>query len=195
MTFDKMVAALEAFCPHDEQERADQSLILALCAKEGEAILTRECRIAHMTASAIILSPDRLQTLMVFHNIYQSWSWTGGHADGEVDLYAVALTEAMEETGIRHLEPLDARHSIAAVDILPVWGHVKRGAYVSSHLHLNVTYIFTADTAQPIAHKADENSDVRWLPVNHLSDYVTEEQMLPIYQRFINRANSAIHHA
>lgn len=34
---------------------------------------------------------------MVYHNIYNSWSWLGGHADGETDLLAVALREVKEE--------------------------------------------------------------------------------------------------
>ena len=35
-----------------------------------------------------------------WHNIYQSWSWIGGHADGVADLRAVALRELEEETGV-----------------------------------------------------------------------------------------------
>lgn len=35
---------------------------------------------AHMTASAWVLSRDRRRVVMVYHNLYRSWSWTGGHA-------------------------------------------------------------------------------------------------------------------
>ena len=41
-------------------------------------------------------------------------------------------------------------------------GHVKRGCYVSSHLHLNVTYLLEADSEEAVAIKADENSGVAW---------------------------------
>jgi len=37
---------------------------------------------------------------MIHHNIYKTWTWTGGHLDGEVDLLKLALKEANEETGI-----------------------------------------------------------------------------------------------
>ena len=59
-----------------------------------------------MTASAWVLSPDRRQVVMVYHNIYNSWSWTGGHADGDRDLLAVAMREVTEETGLQRLELL-----------------------------------------------------------------------------------------
>jgi hypothetical protein len=42
-------------------------------------------------------------------------------------------------------------------------GHEKRGEYVSSHLHLNVTYLLEADSSQPLASKPDENKAVAWL--------------------------------
>ena len=35
---------------------------------------------------------------MAYHNIYKSWSWTGGHADGETDLLHVAMREARDAT-------------------------------------------------------------------------------------------------
>ena len=61
---------------------------------------------AHMTASAWVLSRDRRRVVMVYHNLYRSWSWTGGHADGDRDLLAVAMREVTEETGLRRLTPV-----------------------------------------------------------------------------------------
>ena len=67
---------------------------------------------------------------MVYHNIYRSWSWTGGHADGEADLLQVALREAAEETGIAALQPLQKEP--VSLEILTVDGHEKGGNYVPS---------------------------------------------------------------
>ena len=44
-------------------------------------------------------------------------------------------------------------------------GHEKHGAYVGSHLHLNVTYLVVADPNERIRVKEDENSGVRWVPL------------------------------
>ena len=82
---DNLIKQLEAFVPYNEQEERDLSVMLDL-AKSGADVLTRKNKTAHFSASAWIVSPDRKSTLMCFHNIYNSWSWMGGHADGDADL-------------------------------------------------------------------------------------------------------------
>ena len=171
----------------DDREAQEQRMILEMIDRLGNAILTRESEIAHMTASSIIVSPDRRRTLMAFHRIYNSWAWTGGHADGESDFEAVARREAQEETGISGLKRLGG--GIASLEILPVWAHVRRGKPVGSHLHLNVSYLFEADDSLPLSVREDENSAVGWLAVDRLGESVSEPPMLPVYERLLRRAN------
>ena len=175
------------YVPGDGREAAEQKEMLALIAREGDRLLTRESAYAHFTASSVIVSRDRTKTLMAYHRIYDSWAWTGGHNDGDGDFLAVALREAREETGIEGLRPI--REGIASLEILPVWAHVKRGEHVGSHLHLNVSYLFEADETLPLRTAERENSAVGWLPVARLSEYVSEKPMLPIYERLLARAN------
>lgn len=179
---------LENFTPHCPQEEADRALIL-YCLERGDELLTRENPVCHFTASAWVVNPGRDQVLMAYHNIYQSWAWTGGHADGEGDLCAVARREVEEETGLRGLRLLG--EGPAALDVLPVPPHQKRGKQVASHLHLNVTYLFEGDDALPLRVKADENSQVGWLPAGELPRFVTEAAMLPVYQKLMERAREA----
>lgn len=171
----------------DDREAQEQRMILEMIDRLGDAILTRESEIAHMTASSIIVSLDRRRTLMAFHRIYDSWAWTGGHADGESDFEAVARREAQEETGILGLRRLG--RGIASVEILPVWAHVKRGRAVGSHLHLNVSYLFEADEKLPLRVREDENSAVGWIEIDRLGEMVSEPPMLPVYRRLLKRAN------
>ena len=175
------------FQPGDAREAQEQRMILEMLDRLGDAILTRESEIAHMTASSIIVSKDRRRTLMAFHRIYNSWAWTGGHADGESDFEAVARREAREETGISGLTRLGG--GIASLEILPVWAHVKRGKPVGSHLHLNVSYLFEADDSLPLSVREDENSAVGWIAVDRLCESVSEPPMLPVYERLLRRAN------
>ena len=150
---------LRLYRPFNEQEQADQALILG-CFGGPEDLFSRQSRLAHMTASAWIVNPGRTKVLMAYHNIYRSWAWLGGHADGERDLLQVALREAAEESGLKNVRPVSPE--IYSVEVLTVDGHIKRGAYVSSHLHLNLTYLLEADEKDELFVKPDENSGVRW---------------------------------
>ena len=96
---------IERFVPLCEQEERDKEIMLHFLRTNDDAYL-RLNSMAHMTASAWVISPDRRRVVMVYHNIYRSWSWTGGHADGDEDLLAVAMREVQEETGLRKLRLL-----------------------------------------------------------------------------------------
>ena len=154
-----LISALQAYNPWNEQEKKDLQLILT-CLEGCADIFTRENALAHMTASAWVVNPVRDKVLMAYHNIYDSWSWLGGHADGDTDLLRVALREVTEESGIQAVRPLSA--SPFSVESLTVDGHIKRGQYVSSHLHLNVTYLLEADDAEALRICEDENKGVAW---------------------------------
>ena len=155
----ELIRRLEAFIPWNDQEVRDKEETLRRL-KSGEALLDRSNTSAHLTASAWVVSPDRRQVLMAYHNLYDSWAWLGGHADGEEDLLSVALKEVREESGLQDVRPLT--EDIFSVEILAVAGHEKKGQFVSSHLHLNVTYLLEADPTQPVRCKEDENQAVGW---------------------------------
>ena len=150
---------IKKYRPWNEQERQDQAVMLAFLEKNPDAF-SRTNLLAHMTASAWVVNPQRTKTLMVYHRLYDSWSWTGGHADGEEDLLAVALREVREETGVQCLRPVT--EEIYSLEVLTVDGHEKHGRYVPSHLHLNVTYLLEAEEDQPLRVCEAENSGVAW---------------------------------
>ena len=144
-------------------------------------ILTRANEIAHFSASAWVINPQRDRVLMLYHNIYKSWAWPGGHADGEENLLGVALREVKEETGIERLRPVTEQ--LYSLEILTVNAHVKRGKYVVPHLHLNLTYLLEADDSQKIRSKPDENSAVRWFGLNEAVEASTEPEMRVVYRK------------
>ena len=175
---------IEAFRPGNEQEETDRQALLRWL-DSGVDIYSRSCDAGHLTASAWVVSPDRQQMLMIYHNIYQSWAWTGGHADGEPDGLVTALKEAREETGIQTIRPL--QKELAAVDILEVRRHIKRGKFVNAHLHFNLTYLCEADETEALQVCEGENSQVGWLPIEQLRQQVSEAHMLPVYEKLIRR--------
>ena len=157
--------------PFNEQEMRDKAVILRFLEENDDAFL-RENLIAHMTASAWVVNPLRDKVLMVYHRIYDSWSWTGGHADGEEDLLAVALREVTEETGVTHVRPVSK--DIFSLETLTVDGHEKRGEYVPSHLHLNLTYLLEADDTEALRVCEDENKGVAWFGLDEALRASTE---------------------
>ena len=171
-------------CPQEEQDKA---LICACAAAFGQKLLTRDCLPAHITASGFVVDEKLRKVLMVFHHIYGCWSWTGGHADGESDLMAVAAREVAEETGIKSLTPLSRQP--VSMEVLTVEGHTRRGLYVPDHLHLNFTYLFMAssmDTPRPCP---EENSGAAWLEKDKLWDYCSREpKMVRLYQKLLGYA-------
>ena len=171
---------LEKFVPGCEQEKSDKRLMLKYL-DEFDDVLTRENELCHFTVSNWIVNEDRTKVLMIYHNIYNSWAWTGGHADGDSDLLHVAKKEALEETGINNLKLLN--DGIYSLEILTVNSHVKRGKFVSSHLHLNCTYLFEASEEALLRIKEDENSGVKWIDIDKVCDISNEENMKPIYNK------------
>ncbi len=174
---------IKKYAPCCEQEARDKALILDYLEKNPDAF-SRENRIAHMTASAWIVNPERTKVLMVYHRIYDSWSWTGGHADGEEDLLAVALRECREETGLQNVRALS--NEICSLEVLTVDGHEKHGEYVSSHLHLNVTFLLEADENEPLRVCEEENSGVRWFTLDGALKASTEPWFVERIYRKLN---------
>lgn len=174
--------------PVNKQEENDKKVILDYIGCFPYNILTRKNQIAHMTSSGVILNDTLDKMLMIHHNIYNTWTWTGGHADGCEDMFQVALKEAEEETGVLEMKPLLGE--LAAIDIIPVYGHVKRGAYVSAHLHLNVSYILIADENQELVLNKEETSGVSWVRINEINQYSNEPYLIEIYNKIIEKARS-----
>ncbi len=184
MSIYKDIAAYE---PFNEQEAADQRIILHALQTDPHCF-NRNAQ-AHMTCSIWTVDATMEQTLMVYHSIYDSWSWIGGHADGEHDLAAVALRELEEETGVAnaHLVPCGPGN-IFSLEVLTVDAHEKRGAYVSSHLHLNVTYLAIADPKEPLRIKPDENNAVAWVPLTEAIGQSSEPWIRDrIYRKIIDK--------
>lgn len=93
---------ISAYEPYNEEEAALKPVILDFLAQNPNAFM-RENLLAHMTTSAWIINKEHTKVLMAYHNIYKSWSWLGGHADGDEDLLRVCRREVAEESGLTNI--------------------------------------------------------------------------------------------
>ena len=182
----KTVEMLKKYVPYNEQEKEDVSLIIKAEEIFGD-ILTRDNKFCHLTASVFIINKEHTKVLCIFHNIYKSWGWVGGHADGDDDMLYVAKKETQEETSLKNFKVLSEMP--ISVEILCVGSHVRKGKYVPAHQHLNCTYLFEADENEKVSILEDENSNIGWLTFEELIEKSDEPYMIPVYKKIIEKLN------
>lgn len=179
----KLEQLLDDFIPSGEQEVSDLKIFKNL-AKDNQN-LTRDS-IAHFTASAFVINQSHDKILGIFHKIYQSWGWLGGHADGDANLLQVAEKEVREESGLTKLKVLSPLP--ISIESATVAGHSHRKyGYVSAHIHLNVTFLFEADENDKLHKNEAETDGLAWIPLEDFVEKSTEKEMKIIYQKIIER--------
>lgn len=157
---------IEKYVPCDEQEQRDKEQMLMFI-DHFDDVLTRNNVVGHFSATAFVVNKKRNKMAAVYHIITDGWTNPGGHADGEEDLLSVAIREVEEETGLKAKvlseEPI-------LISSNPVNSHIKRGKFVSSHLHFDVLYLMEADDSIPLTFREEESKGVKWIPFDEIEN-------------------------
>lgn len=111
----------------------------------GENLQTRKNFTGHIVGTAVILSSDKKQVLLIYHPTFSEWQQPGGHWDeDELGPWLSAEREAIEETGVdlaRRLGPSDERQPILIEShIVPA----HQGKNEPEHRHHAFWYAFQA---------------------------------------------------
>ncbi|SCE55678.1 NUDIX hydrolase [Streptomyces sp. OspMP-M43] len=150
---DDAVLVLKGYAPGDEagdQAELRQAYLDHLARHEDG--MWKACGAGHLTASALVIDPERERVLLTLHRKLRMWLQMGGHCEErDTTLEAAALREATEESGITGLALLPGgpvrldRHPIPA----------------PCHWHLDVQY---AAVAPPGAAEriSEESLELRW---------------------------------
>lgn len=182
-----LLEKIQKYTPVNEQEMRDKEVMIRFIEKNPD-YLDRTNLIAHFTTSIWTINEDCTKILMAYHNIYDSWAWLGGHADGEEDLCQVALRELWEETGVANGRLLS--EEIASLEVLTVDGHMKKGKYVPSHLHLNVTFLAMASEEETLIVNKEENQGVKWFSFEEALKASKEKWFVDnIYSKLIEKSS------
>lgn len=180
---------IENYKPYNEQEEKDKQMMIQYL-NTFDDVLTRKNEFGHFTASAWVVNKEKTKVLMIYHNIYKSWAWTGGHADGESNLLDTAIRELKEETGVENVKIL--KDGIFSLEIVCVNGHIKNNKYVSSHVHLNLTYLLEVDEKEVVRIKEDENSGVKWIKIEDVAKASNEKWIIENIYKKLNEKLSKL---
>ncbi|MFJ2111051.1 MULTISPECIES: NUDIX hydrolase [unclassified Streptomyces] len=124
----------------------------------------KTCAAGHLTASALVIDPDRGQVLLTLHKKLGMWLQMGGHCEpGDGTLLRAALREAMEESGILDLVPV--RESPVRLDRHPI--------PAPCHWHLDVQYAVLAPPGA-VERISEESLDLRWFPYDEVPGVADE---------------------
>lgn len=166
--------------PGDAALEADRSRILELLDSRDDVAL-RSARPGHLTGSAFVVDDDRERFVLLFHHKLRRWLQPGGHADGEMNLAAVAWREATEETGIDGL----------LIDPRPVDLDIHRVAppHEDAHLHLDVRFVVVAPPGAELV-RNHESDDLRWVDRSDVDRFDPDEGL----RRLARRAWTALDH-
>ena len=159
-----LLDALRAHVPWDDQEEEHRQCILDFVERHPDPF-DRRIQKGHLTGSAFVVSATGDRVLLLRHRKLRRWLQPGGHADpGERSGEAVALREAVEETGLTGL----ALHATAPrpldVDVHEIPSHGDEAA----HLHLDLRYLCIASAHAELRRVAEESDALRWFVWNEL---------------------------
>lgn len=169
MSRDPLLTALQSY---GERHPAEAQTVeqFAAFVRQYPDCFERSLAIGHVTGSAWVVNAAGSHVLLTHHRKLDRWLQLGGHADGCADVLAVALKEVEEESGLTEVHPITS--GIFDVDIHEIPARKSDPA----HLHYDVRYLFRADSETAYV-VSEESHDLKWIPLEELSDYTTEESM------------------
>ncbi|MGW0549363.1 NUDIX hydrolase [Streptomyces altiplanensis] len=149
----------------------------------------KACEAGHVTASALVVDPERGRVLLTLHKKLNMWLQMGGHCEpGDATLGEAALREATEESGIPGLTLLPpagaARSASTRGGGRVTGGPVRLDRHpipAPCNWHLDVQYAALAPSGAVEA-ISEESLDLRWFAYDEVAD-VADTSVVRLMER------------
>ncbi|MFF1445275.1 NUDIX hydrolase [Streptomyces sp. NPDC058295] len=158
--YDDAVLVLKGHEGPEEQEELRQAYLDHLGAHPDG--MWKACGDGHITASALVIDPERGRVLLTLHKKMRMWLQMGGHCEpADETVRAAALREATEESGIGGLALLPG-------------GPVRLDRHPTPCAwHYDVQYAALAP-AGAVEAISDESLDLRWFAYDEVAGVADE---------------------
>ena len=127
--------------------------------------LDRRCLFGHLTGSAGLVTPDRRSTVLGHHKKLNRWLQSGDQADGNGNLFELALHEASEKTGLGLSIFTPITSLIFDIDVHKI---PKCGAE-PAHMHHDIRYIFRIPEVNLPGNI--DSCEVRFVPIDEVKKF------------------------
>ncbi len=174
-------------------------------ADENE-LYSRSSFVGHITASGLVLSPDRRKLLFIKHKYLDRHLQPGGHIDAsDENIFAAAQREVVEETGIRSLAYIPYHIDyFLPIDIDTHDVPENRATKEPKHVHHDFRFLFAATSEVDLGgFRQRDSGELFWISLEQAATQQTfqsvvdkirvalSEEFLPrqFFRRVIETAN------
>ena len=130
----------------------------------------------HITSSSWLLSNDLSKVLLTHHRKLDKWLQPGGHCDGDSNVPASALREAVEESGIQKWEFLS--QEIFDLDV----HRIPARKQDPEHFHFDVRFVFKATDSEDYI-VSEGSHDLAWVPLREIQQYTNEVSIMRMVEK------------
>ena len=149
---------------------------------QGDPFARSNWRPGHFTCSSFVLSPDLDSLLLIFHLRLDRWLQPGGHVEAEdVDMFAAARREVLEETGVDGLQLANGA-KLFDLDIHQIPGRVDEPA----HEHFDLRFLFVAPGLEATA--GSDAVKLRWVGLAEVAAIESDASVMRAVEKLQRRA-------
>lgn len=149
-----LIDLLHSYYPTAPEEIAFKATMLNFINQYPDCF-ERSLEIGHITASAWLVNKNSTKALLMHHAKLNRWFQLGGHCDGQADVMAVAIKEAQEESGIKHIAPVTS--TIFDIDIHLIPANSRE----QEHYHYDVRFLLQITSDEDVVQNS-ESKELRW---------------------------------